>query len=260
MQRLKKQIYKISEKLGLRPEFLIFLFKIRRLFGIQSEEEKRLVEFYNGIFNFKPSLIFDIGANVGIRTSVFSRLSKSVVAVEPNHELVRILDSRFNGVNVKVLGKACAAETSLKEFFLGDNHLVSTLSPRFIRHKKESGASNSWNQIIEVETITLDQLVTLYGVPDFCKIDVEGYEKEVLSGLSQKIGVISFEFNYPSFEKETLFCLEKLNDLGYSKFNFSIGESLEMNFDSWVSFQEMYDFFKLKSFPFGICYGDIYAR
>lgn len=259
MQRLKTQFYKIAEKLGLRSEFLILLFKTRRFFGIQSEEEKRLVEFYKGLISNKSYLIFDIGANVGIRTSVFSRLSKSVIAVEPNHELVKILESRFKGSNVTVLEKACGAEASVKEFFLGENHLLSTFSTSFINHKKETGNSNSWSQSIEVETISLDHLVTEYGVPDFCKIDVEGYEKEVLSGLSQKLGVISFEFNYPSFENETLFCLKKLNDLGYSKFNFSIGESLEMNFHSWVSFQEIYNFFKLNNFPFGISYGDIYA-
>ena len=112
---------------------------------------------------------------------------------------------------------------------------------------------------MEVETISLDNLITKCGIPDFCKIDVEGYEKEVLSGLSQKIGMISFEFNYPTFEQETRFCLEKLYNLGYIQFNFSIGESLEMNFHSWVSFQEIYDFFKIDNFPFDWSYGDIYA-
>lgn len=260
MKILKSLIYRIIEKLGLRSQYLILLFKIRKGFQIQTDEERRLMRFYSEIFISRPRMIIDIGANVGIRTGVFSKISKEVIALEPNQELASVLRSKFKDSNVKVLEKACAADSSFKEFFLGDNHLVSTLSTRFIDHKKESGATNSWNQKIEVETISLDQLIDIYGVPDFCKIDVEGYEKEVLSGLNKKIGLIAFEFNYPSFEMETLFCLEKLNELGYSRFNFSIGESLKMNFDCWVSFEEIIDFFMLKNFPFGICYGDIYAR
>ncbi|WP_175454310.1 FkbM family methyltransferase [Algoriphagus alkaliphilus] len=223
-------------------------------------EEKRIEKFYADLFNGRLSLIFDIGANVGIRTSVFSSLGNKVVVLEPNRELVSILNSRFSRSNVEVIDKACAASSGTREFHLGDNHLVSTLSTQFIHHKQESGAKNKWAKKSQIKTISLDELVKIYGVPDFCKIDVEGYEKEVLSGLNQKIGMISFEFNYPAFESDTLWCLEKLSSLGYTSFNFSLGETLEFHFSEWVSYEDISAIFHLKNFPFGTCYGDIYAR
>lgn len=260
MKKLKSQIYSLAKKLGLTSEFLFLLFKIRNLFGIQTKEDKRLIQFYKILLGSDVQLIFDIGANVGIRTSVFSNLSKKVVAVEPNNDLTRILKSKKYINQVQIIEKACANEISEKEFFLGDNHLVSTLSRRFIEHKKETGAKNIWSQKIKIHTTTLDELILEYGTPDFCKIDVEGFEKEVLSGLSQKIGMISFEFNYPAFEQETLFCIKKLEELGYSEFNFSIGESLVLNFENWIQFDQIYHYLSLHNFPFKNCYGDIYAR
>lgn len=260
IQSLKKGLYKLVEGLGFRAEYLIILFKLRKLLSLKSLEEKRIEKFYADLFRNKFPLIFDIGGNVGTRTSVFSSLGDLVVVLEPNKELVAILNSRFRQSNVKVIDKACAATSGLKEFHLADNHLVSTLSTQFIFQKQESGAKNRWVKKSQVETISLDELVTIYGTPDFCKIDVEGYEKEVLSGLNQRIGMISFEFNYPAFESDTLWCLERLSSLGYTSFNFSIGESLKFHFSKWVSIEDISAIFHLKEFPFGACYGDIYAK
>ena len=41
-----------------------------------------------------------------------------------------------------------------------------------------------WDRTVEVEVVTLDDLVMACGVPSFCKVGVEGFEAEVLSGLS----------------------------------------------------------------------------
>ena len=260
IKSLKKGLYKLAEDLGFRAHYMIVLFRVRKILGQKTKEETRILNFYSILFKNKLSLIFDIGANIGIRTSVYSILSNKVIAVEPNPELIMVLNSRFKKVNIEIVGKACASESTVKELFLADNPLLSTLSAPFIIHKKESGSKFNWTSKISVETVSLDELVTIYGVPDFCKIDVEGYEKEVLSGLNRKIGMISFEFTYPSFEADTLWCLEKLLGLGYTSFNFSLGESLEFHFDEWVSYEDISAIFHLKEFPFGTCYGDIYVK
>ena len=47
----------------------------------------------------------------------------------------------------------------------------------------------------EVPVVTLDAAIEHYGVPAYCKIDVEGWEFEVLRGLSQAVDLISLEFH-----------------------------------------------------------------
>lgn len=259
IKAFKKGVYKTVENFGLRAPYIILLFKVRSLLKLKSKEEKRLKEFYFRILKTRSRLIFDIGANVGIRTSVFAEISDKVIALEPNKELVGILESRFSPNRVVVLDKACAADSSSKEIYIGDNHLISSLSEDFIHHKTEYGLGNSWKRKEIVKTCSLDELISDYGIPDFCKIDVEGFEKEVLKGLSKKIGMISFEFNYPSFEQETLWCLSKLKDLGYTSFNFSMAETLEFYYENWVSFEEISFLFRLNNTPFQNGYGDIYA-
>ena len=61
MQKLKSETYRIAKRLGLRSEFLVLLFKIRRLFRLQSDEEKKLFDFYKELISNKSFLIFDIG-------------------------------------------------------------------------------------------------------------------------------------------------------------------------------------------------------
>ena len=257
---LKSKVYKIVKNLGLQFFYVNLIFKSRKLLNIKSSKEKRLLYFYKGLLGINSKVIFDIGANVGIRTSVFSDLAEKVVAIEPNRSLAIILNNRFKRSNVEIIEKACSSDSAVYEFYLGENHLISTLSQEFIHHKEASTDVRKWAKPIKVNSVSIDELVNDYGVPDFCKIDVEGFEKEVLKGLNSKVGLISFEFNYPFFEKDTIWCIDKLHELGYSSFNFSLGESLEFHFTEWVSFDKIKIFFDLKSFPFSNAYGDIYAK
>ena len=69
----------------------------------------------------------------------------------------------------------------------------------------------------KVRTITLDEMVEKYGTPDMIKIDVEGYEYEVLQGLSAKQKKICFEWHEE--EEDTLYkIVEHLQNLGYSQY------------------------------------------
>jgi len=76
------------------------------------------------------------------------------------------------------------------------------------------------NEMCMVETITLDELIAQHGVPDLIKIDVEGYESEVLRGLSRQVPKICFEWN-EEMDSQLWESLEILKGLGYAHFGVS---------------------------------------
>ena len=74
-----------------------------------------------------------------------------------------------------------------------DTPTVTTLSKPWIEavQQTDSFAHVHWEPGATVSVITLDDLIAQYGEPAFCKIDVEGYELEVLRGLSRPLRTLS---------------------------------------------------------------------
>jgi hypothetical protein len=58
---------------------------------------------------------------------------------------------------------------------------ISTLSEQWKSEGRFAG-KNQWIKAVPVEVTTLDRLIARYGMPAFCKIDVEGFELYVRSG------------------------------------------------------------------------------
>jgi FkbM family methyltransferase len=165
---------------------------------LREQRELRAIRalFYSR-FMGEDDLIFDVGANVGDRTSVFASLSRTVVAVEPQNHCVAILHKQFDGnPKVKLVPKAVGSQEGQAEIFLCNEDSLSSLSPVWIAAVQKSGRfpANEWDRKHTVEVTTLDKLITEFGMPAFIKIDVEGYEYEVLRGLSKPIRALSFEF------------------------------------------------------------------
>ena len=111
---------------------------------------------------------------------------------------------------------------------------------------------------IEVEVITLNELIQQHGQPVFCKIDVENFELEVLLGLDQPIQTLSVEFFTKTLHL-TLSCIDRLQFLGNYEFNYSFGESQRMEMGDWLNVEE------IKSTLSGLglespASGDLYAR
>jgi len=86
-----------------------------------------------------------------------------------------------------------------------------------------------------IQTTTLDALIKEHGNPDLIKIDVEGYELQVLKGLSTKEGKICFEWHEEAYQ-DLCDCLDRLEELGYEEFGilgfYEEGDSFEfLEFD-----------------------------
>lgn len=241
---------------GLMPPLLM-----RRLFAarLREEEETRLAGFY-GAFAGAGDLCFDVGANLGSRVAALRRLGCRVVAVEPQASCLRVLRKRFaNDAHVVVVGKAAGAEAGESVLRVSPDHVLSSMSDEFIGRTKGSGrfAASEWNAKERVAVTTLDALITEHGSPRFLKIDVEGFEPQVLAGLSGAPETVCFEWT-PELPDNAAAAVRRLATLGAYRFNVSWGESLRMSRARWMDEREMFEVVEMMAGE-SYLFGDIYA-
>lgn len=204
----------------------------------------------------KPDdLVFNVGANVGSRTQVFINLGAVVVAVEPQAAMCAALRSRF-GEKVSIVEAVAGPEEGEGELWLCTDNQLATCAKGWAESLKDRWPMEKWHRKITVPMVTLDGLIAEYGEPAFCKIDVEGYEIEVLKGLTQPLKAICFEYTVP-FIGPALECVDYLATLGMTQFNYIIQETMNFLLPEWVSPEEIKGV--LASLPVETFYGDVFA-
>jgi FkbM family methyltransferase len=179
-------------------------------------------------------LVFDIGANEGYITGIFLEAGYNVVAVEPAERNLSILHARFDKKSqIKILPVAIAQRTGSIDFFESSQHALGTASSKWSEFNRTRKVTGSDQLPKQVEALSLDDMIDKFGKPVFVKIDVEGYELEVLKGLSKVIPLISFEAILPLFLQESLDCIDRIYQLNKNvQFNYAANDCMQ-----WTGFR-----------------------
>ncbi len=230
-----------------------------RIYHLDRQRARAMRRLY-GRFVRPGDLVFDVGAHVGDRTAAFRRLGARVVAVEPQPDMARVLRVLVGwrrGVEV-VEAAVGSREGRLTLRLNRANPTVSTASDAFVAAAAgaEGWDEQRWDDRIEVPVTTLDALIARFGRPAFVKIDVEGFEADVLAGLSQPLPALSFEFT--TIQRDVAHAaVDRLEALGRWRFDAALGESQQLVFGTPVEAPALRAW--LDQLPTQANSGDVYA-
>ena len=186
-------------------------------------------------------LIFDIGANIGnysLKKLQNNKLT-NIVLVEPILKNCNIIKNKLRDYakNITIYNKAVSNEKNSINFFECNADSCSTCSENHIkkscfgdgeqgkfmmRDGKTFAEHYYFKDPVQIDTISLDELVEKHGNPDLIKIDVEGYELNVLKSLTKKSAThITFEWHEYAIDN-IIEEIRYLNTIGYTQFSTEI--------------------------------------
>jgi FkbM family methyltransferase len=162
---------------------------------LQRFEWLQIPQMIRACRELDPAAFIDIGANFGLYTCILGRqgLAKRLIGFEPNHWALERLREQIalNGLS----------GVEIHETALGAAPHTATLLPGAPGYSALSTVVAAHPQGYEIKVVALDDVVSFNGEPLVIKIDVEGYELEVLAGaktlLSRNYGYAQIE----SFEE-----------------------------------------------------------
>ena len=253
-------IYRIKSFLSIiPPEYWAGIYRSFFIYFLIPLRCRNMKIFYRQFIG--PSdMVFDVGAHLGGRTRVFLALGARVVSFEPQPSCRGLLEDWFgNHERVQLEFIALGAmEKSTEMLVSSRSPTLASTDQSWVKEMGERGEFQGvkWNGRHQTDMKTLDMMIAAYGKPRFIKIDTEGNEGEILSGLSTAVDCLSFEFS-PFQKNRAKECIEKLMNLGNYCFNFSLGESMKMSLTAFVSDKAMKRL--IDSWPAKGKSGDIYA-
>jgi FkbM family methyltransferase len=208
------------------------------------------------------SLVFDVGANLGNYTAVFLEKKAKIIAVEPQSYCVDFLKLRFRGnAAVTILHCGLGAKEEEKELMVSSAHTLSSFNSDWVegvnKTERFKPSNAVWEKKEKIPMKTLDGLISKYGLPSYLKIDVEGYEKEVLRGLHQPVERVSFEFTIPELANDAVECIQLLKNIGSYEF---LSVTDDPKNEKWISADEIEKEIRSMENSGELVGGDIFAR
>ena len=228
------------------------------MFGLFKKLFKRRIRYHDvKKFLNTNDLFFDVGAHLGDKSKELIKNKINVVMIEPQPECLKELKKLYSEnpfVTIIPMGLG-RSKQKLEMSVNSKQPVIST----FAEHWKTGRFSESvWDKKITVDITTLDELIKKFGDPKFIKIDVEGFEHEVLLGLTKKSGIISFEFA-SEFIENAYKSIDYLISIGYTEFNYSLGERRKF-YTQWSNANTIKEGLKNNIKEDDLLWGDLYCK
>jgi FkbM family methyltransferase len=152
----------------------------------KGEFEKHEVHFFVELLRGRNApIILDVGANIGVHALSWARAlpGSTVYAVEPAPATADVLEANLGlnvTKNVVLLRTAVSDESGEATFYCCEDDAFSSLKDTKRRVVKAQ---------LKVPVTTIDEIVRSIGVTrmDLIKIDVEGYESQVIKGAKETL-------------------------------------------------------------------------
>lgn len=169
-------------------------------------------------------VVFDVGGHIGFTAVLFARMGARVVVFEPgpnNLPYIRMNTANLEEITLVEVGVGCQEghQTLYCEDLTGQNN---SFVPGYsvLAGNEEMAHRRARVNACSVAVTTLDRYVESTGsVPGFIKVDVEGYELEVLSGARWLLDGPSAPPMLIEVTRESASVADLVRGLGYLAFS-----------------------------------------
>jgi FkbM family methyltransferase len=156
----------------------------------------------------RPGTVLDLGANVGqfaIASANLFGSGASIISFEPDPQTVEALRKNVNGFSVEVMNIAIGKTPGASTFFVNADSQVSSLLPLGATRLSDFPESIIRKEI-KVPVESLDHLFMFrkLTLPILLKIDVQGFEYEVIAGATnflKKVKWVVMEVSFTDLYK-----------------------------------------------------------
>ena len=145
-------------------------------------DEKKLIK---SIFGKKKIIYVDIGTNEGSFLEYLLKFCnfKQIFCYEPILRLSNELRQKYNYQNIKIFNLALSNKKSFKKFY---EYKISSQSSLY-RQNDIFKSLKDLKKISKIRTNSFDNEFPKGKKIDFCKIDVQGEEINLLKGMSKNL-------------------------------------------------------------------------
>lgn len=212
-------------------------YLMREWWAATEERERTGMASYRSFVRF-GELVFDIGANRGEKISIFRLLGAKVLAVEPlaafGDEWVPELFWRFgDDKDVIIVPVAIGATNGKAPIWIQKN--LPEMSSMNRTWMEESAHARFYGEDVlvqdEVRTMTLDGLISVYGWPQFIKVDVEGSENEVVKTLKMPVAGLNMEYHQDWIPGAAM---QHMDSLGHYEWNYTLNNAGQFTAPEWM--------------------------